>query len=239
MKIIKLFSLLMVVMSLSGCVPFDQIYSHSFDSGYYRLKTTEAAPEKVYLNLSEDTLTVYRADKNNKSSLTGTIPVCESKVSSIHPGNLLYNSTFVRTSADIDLSTVLLKYRPASANVQPQLNANVNGVLYAGFRKDYFRIKTHFSPLSRESVFIRHAGIDFGLFAGLGITPVNPTVTDDKTLQEYDGIVFQKGVSLFITLEDMSVGFALGFDNLLDQNSKIWIYNQKPWIGIILGVANF
>jgi hypothetical protein len=239
MKIIKLFSLLMVVLSLSGCVPFDQIYSHSFDSGYYRLKTTEATPEKVYLNLSEDTLTVYRAEKNNKSSLAGTMTLCESKVSSILPGNLLYNSTFVRTSADVDLSTVLLKYRPASANVQPQLSANVNGVLYTGFRKDYFRIKSHKTPLNNENAFIRHTGFDIGLFAGIGITPVNPTVTDNRTAQEYDGIVFQKGISAFVTFEDMSVGIALGFDNLLDENRNIWIYNQKPWIGIVLGIANF
>jgi len=61
----------------------------------------------------------------------------------------------------------------------------------------------------------------------------------NKTFQEYDGIVFQKGVSVFATYENMSVGIALGFDNLMDHNKGIWIYNNKPWIGIVIGIANF
>ncbi len=32
---------------------------------------------------------------------------------------------------------------------------------------------------------------------------------------------------------------AAGFDNLLDNNKSIWIYNNKPWFGIMLGIANF
>jgi hypothetical protein len=161
------------------------------------------------------------------------------QLSSVKPGNNFYNSTFIRTSADLDLSTVILKYRPASADVPSQLSSNLNGVFYSGFRKDYFKIKTNRLNLIEPKIFIRHTGFDFGPFIGIGITPVNPTVTENKTIQEYDGIVFLKGFSVFATYESMSIGVAIGFDNLLDQNKNIWIYNNKPWIGLVLGIANF
>jgi hypothetical protein len=125
------------------------------------------------------------------------------------------------------------------ADVPPQLNANANGILYAGYRKDFFKIKSHPAQLHNKNAILRHTGFDFGLFAGIGISPVNSTVTSNFTSQEYDGIVFQKGASVFFTFENMSVGLALGFDNLLDKNKSAWIYNQKPWLGIVLGIANF
>jgi hypothetical protein len=37
----------------------------------------------------------------------------------------------------------------------------------------------------------------------------------------------------------MSVGLAIGFDNLVDKNKSVWIYNQKPYIGLVIGIANF
>jgi hypothetical protein len=228
-----------ILFSAFGCVPFDKIYSHDFNSGFFKLKTFGLKPEKIYLSLKEDSLVVYPLLLKDKSILSDTSTIRVDKISSVGPGSYFYNSTFIKTSADVDLSTVLLKYRPAVADVQSQLNANINGIFYAGFRKDFFRIKSHLSPLREINTFVRHTGFDFGLFAGIGITPVNPTVTRNRTTREYDGIVFQKGISVFVTFEDMSVGLALGFDNLLDNNKDIWIYNQKPWIGIAIGIANF
>ncbi|MCX6334664.1 MAG: hypothetical protein NT092_10220 [Bacteroidia bacterium] len=239
MKIIKLLCLLAILLMAAGCAPFDKIYSHEFDSGYYKLKSEGSESVKIYLNLKEDSLAVYPVMTNRKIALLDTSAILSARISSVKPGNYFYNSLFIRTSPDIDLSTVLLKFRPEAADVQSQLSANVNGIFYAGYRKDFFRVKSHLSPLRDINTFIRHTGLDFGLFAGIGITPVNPTTTMNQTAQEYDGVVFQKGVSIFGTFENMSVGLALGFDNLLDNNKDIWIYNWKPWIGIAIGIANF
>jgi hypothetical protein len=68
---------------------------------------------------------------------------------------------------------------------------------------------------------------------------VTPTNTDFHNLQEYDGVVFQKGIAAFFTFEKMTIGICIGFDSLLDENSNIWVYNQKPYIGLVLGIANF
>lgn len=238
-KIIKLLIWLISFFLIAGCVPFDKIYSHEFDDGFFKLKSSGKKPESIYLNIADDSLKVYSVQKGKKLKLIDTSTFSGVNLKTIIPTDVLYNSTFVRTSPDIDLSTVLLKFRPASGNVPSQLSANFNGLFYVGFRKDFFKLKSSFSELHELSSFIRHTGFDFGLFAGIGITPVTPTTTMSRTIQEYDGIVFQKGFSVFVTYENMSVGMALGFDNLLDKNKSIWIFNNKPWVGLVIGIANF
>jgi hypothetical protein len=239
MKAIKLLTGVFILALAAGCAPFDKIYSHEFSSGYFKLKSPGTISEKVYLTKTEDSITVYSLIPDRMPKMPDISQPKAIRISSVIPGSYLYNSTFVKTSLDADLSTVLLKFRPAAADVQPQLNTDVNGVLYAGFRKDFFKIKTGFSAINVASTFVRHTGFDFGFFAGIGNTFVSPTVTENKIIQEYNGIVFQKGFSVFGTFENMSVGLAIGFDNLLDDNKSIWIYNNKPWIGIVLGIANF
>jgi hypothetical protein len=81
--------------------------------------------------------------------------------------------------------------------------------------------------------------LNLGIFAGIGSTPVNPTVTNNLVNQEYDAMIFQKGVAGFISFGQMSLGLAVGFDNILDKNKSFWIYNQKPYLGLIITVSNF
>jgi hypothetical protein len=239
MKIIRYIPGILFFALVTGCTPLDKIYSHEFSSGYFRLKAPETTPEKVYLNKIDDSLVVYPLIHEGKSRIPDKSKSQGINISSVIPGSYLYNSTFVKTSLDVDLSTVLLKLRPQMADVSPQLNANINGIFYVGFRKDFFRLKTGFSKLKQVNTFVRHTGFDFGPFAGIGIAQISPTVTKNRTAQEYDGIVFQKGFSVFATYENMSVGLAVGFDNLLGENKNIWIYNNKPWFGLVLGIANF
>jgi hypothetical protein len=237
-RILKIFIWSVPLLFITGCVPFDKIYSHDFSPGYFKLKSPGKEPENIYIDLKDDSVLVYQF--SGKRPLLSDIELTKRvDINKIIPGDYLYNSSLVKASFDFDLSTVPVKFRPEQGDVPSQMNASVNGVLYAGFRKDFFKILTHTSELNETNSFVRQTGFDFGLFAGLGITMVNPTVTMNQTTQEYDGIVFQKGFAVFFTFENMSVGIGLGFDNLIDKNKNIWIYNQKPWIGIVLGVANF
>ncbi len=239
MKILKLFYYTIYLILISGCTPFDKIYSHEFSSGYFELKTPDAKPEYVYLSLKEDSLLVFKANRNMRTGIPDKSNSQGININSVSPGSYLYNSTFVKTSADIDLSTVLLKFRPVAGDVPSQLSSNINGIFYTGLRKDYFKLKSSLSELNELSSFVRHTGFDLGFFAGIGITPLNPTVTMNRITQEYDGMIFQKGFSIFVTYEDMSIGIALGFDTLLDHNKNIWVFNNKPWIGLAFGIANF
>lgn len=65
---------------------------------------------------------------------------------------------------------------------------------------------------------------------------VSPTTTNDQTEHEYDGIVWTKGVAGIFAINTFTIGVSLGFDNLLDQNRTVWIYESKPWIGFTFGL---
>jgi hypothetical protein len=224
---------------LPGCAPIETIANHEYGSGYYNLKTSDGKKSKVYAEVVNDSVIVCRIKKEAGVKM----PVIDSSrvftFNELASTDEFYGSRFSKVSIDVDLSTVITKLRPSQSSVPTQLNTNLNALFYAGVRKDFYFLKTHRTLLNRTNNFIRQIGYDAGLFAGIGITPVNLTTTDFNTLLEYDGIVFQKGIAAFITIDKLSIGIALGFDNLLDKNSDIWIYNQKPWIGLVLGIANF
>jgi hypothetical protein len=230
---------ILFLMIVCGCGSVEKLARHEFDSGYFRLKIPDTSRVSIYANLSGDTLDVYNVMGEGKKKYPDTSLCQTACISLIKPGDYLYNSTFTKLSVDIDLTTVLLKFRPPQEDVPRQLNANLNAALYAGLRKDYYRITTKVSPLREVHSAIRHFGFDAGFFAGIGITPVNYTVTGNSVELEYDGVVFQKGIAAFFGIDFLTFGVALGFDNLLDDNHKYWIYNQKPWIGLMLGIANF
>lgn len=228
----------LLIIILSSCAPMGSIAIHDFDSGYYNHKSEEEGSKKIYAEVYEDSLVIYKMNPGSSKdpdpeSVTGT------RISTVNPDSYLFNSKFIKNSIEIDLSTMLTKLRPATYGVPFQLNANLNALIYMGARKDYYIIKSHKLPLNKDYSSVKQIGYDFGIFAGIGITPINPTVTNNNTSLEYDGIVFQKGIGAFITINYLSVGITLGFDNLISSDSKIWIYNNRPYLGLALGIANF
>lgn len=229
---------LVTLLSVS-CASVEKIARHDLASDYYKLKAKGQEPAFIYAKVTDDSIDIYPVTKEGKNKTPDLGSKKSYDISAVKKGDYMYESCFIHTSVDIDLSSIIFKYRPPQENVPGQLNANLNGAVYLGFRKDYFKLTPSMSPLKEETSFISRIGYDFGLFAGIGITPVNPTVTGNKVDLEYDGIVFQKGIAAFITFENFSVGLTCGFDNLLDSNKNVWIYNQKPYIGLAIGIANF
>ena len=238
MKDFLSFAVLVPALLLTGCATVDTASEHGFHSDYYKFEKDKKEVARAYAEVSEDSISIYKLREGN-AGIPEPESVIGSKISTIGPENYLFNSRFVKNSIEFDLSTIITKLRPAMSGVPVQLNANLNALLYMGARKDFYIVRTSKSVLNRNSSKIKHLGYDFGIFGGIGITPVNPTVTNNNTDLEYDGMVFQKGVGAFITIDNISVGLTLGFDNLLNSDSKIWIYNNKPYIGIAIGIANF
>lgn len=223
---------------LFSCGSVEQLARHNFDSGYYKLKSPSTAPQKVYTEVIDDSLVIYPILGEDKKAIDTTL-YFTGNLAEVQPGSRLFQNTFRKTNLDVDLTTAILKYRPPQKNVPQQLSANLNAAVYLGFRKDYYHLSTHTSPLLKRRTTIHHIGFDFGPFVGLGITPVNPSVTQDNVLIEYDGVVLEKGIAIYFGVDFLTFGVSLGFDNLLDENHKSWVYNQKPWIGLMLGIANF
>jgi hypothetical protein len=239
MRYYTLFIYLPALLVLTGCGSVEKIARHDYGSGYYRLRTTDAVPARVYVEVDDDSVNVYQVTGEGREKYVDTSRFQKACISIVMPGDYLYNATFVRNSFDIDLTTALLKYRPPQKDVPGQLSANLNAAIYAGLRKDYFHIKSKYSPVKKLHSGIKHFGFDAGFFAGIGITPVNYTVTNYQVDLEYDGLVFEKGIAVYFGIDFLTFGFSLGFDSLLDENHKYWVYNQKPWIGLMLGIANF
>ena len=98
--------ILLVILTLiyPGCVPFDKIYSHDFNSGYFDLKSPEHARRLVYVDLFEDSATVYPAIRANGKPLRfgdAGVP----RVGSREAGGLLGGATGGRRDGDRDCET--------------------------------------------------------------------------------------------------------------------------------------
>jgi hypothetical protein len=223
----------------AGCVSLGKLTRHDFDSGFYKLKVQEAASSNVYVEVTEDSIIVYPVISNGKNEFPNIATSMSARVSRIKKDNYFYRSSFTNNSIDIDLTSIIFKSRHSRDDVPNQFSADLDIAVYAGFRKDFYNIVSPAHSFQEEKSFIRQIGFDLGVFAGIGSSPVNPTVTNNKVSQEYDAMIFQKGVAGFITINKISFGLAVGFDNLLDKSKSSWIYNQKPYLGLIISVSSF
>jgi len=229
----------LLILMLSGCVSVGKIGRHDFDSGFYKLKVPGAAPSRVYAEVIEDSVIVYPVNLSGRKEFPNTSSSSGIKVSRVKSDNYYYKACFINKSVNIDLTSIIFKSRSSMDDVPNQFSADLDVAIYAGFRKDFYKIVSPAHPLHEEKSSIMQIGFDLGVFAGIGSSPVNPTVTNNKISQEYDAMIFQKGIAGFISINKMSFGLAVGFDNLIDKNRSSWIYNQKPYLGLIISVSSF
>jgi len=144
---------------------------------------------------------------------------------------------FRKQSLDIDISTILLKYRPGREGIPPQLQTDLNVAMFAGWRHDRYRLSGRIDPLGRKHTGLSGMGFDVGAFMGAGTTFVGPFTTANRTQLEYSGMIMQAGLAGFIESDIASFGLAAGIDQLMNRDKSIWIYNRKPWIGFMVGIA--
>jgi hypothetical protein len=224
--------LLSLLPTFFACSILEKSSQHGFSSGYYRLKTSSARPECVYLDITEEQVAVYPATVGEVSPtpLT-TIPLQPSGQS------VSLSGKFKKTSLDIDLTTVLFKYRLGLDGRPPELTTDFNAALYAGPRFDTYRIKSFRDPLGKYHQTVSSRGYDFGAFAGLGSTLILPFTANSQVDREYNGMIIQTGLAAFLESNVASFGISAGIDFLLGPDRDIWIYRQKPWLGFIVGIA--
>lgn len=217
---------------LNSCGVIEKTASHGFSSGHYRLHETGKAAVAVYADVQEDGLTAYpvssgsvRGEPVLRFSLLPSDSACR------HP------FFFSKTSLDIDLTSVLLKYRPATGGLPAQAVTDFNAALYAGPRFDRFFIRSETDPLGKCRYRLVSRGFDFGLLAGLGTTPISPFTTRNQVAAEYNALLLQVGIAGFAETSFASFGIAAGIDHLTNRDRKYWIYQGKPWIGLVVGIA--
>ena len=232
----KLPSILLVIIACTflqySCSIIEKTSTHGFESGNYKLKPVHDGVDQVYLDITEDTVSVHiyaENQVNREAWVEVPLQVCDS----------LFHIPFrfSKQSLDIDITTILLKYRPAVHGIPAQLTTDFNVALYAGWRHDFYQLKGKTDPLGRNRYAVVSRGYDFGFFAGTGTTYLDDNTMLDPVNKEYSGMVIQFGMAGFLESSFASFGIATGFDYLLGPDRSSWIFNMKPWVGFIIGIA--
>lgn len=218
---------LILLLTLNSCGVISNS-SNELTSGYYTQRT-EGKRQQVYVDVDEEQLGIHRLSDGTAESPTVYHP--EEEVTEAETIAALWQHSF-----DLDLLTIPLKYRPAQQGVPAQLNSDLNGAVYLGYRMDRYKPHYHDTPTGNSFLETTHFGFSFGYFTGLGNTAMTPTTTNNHIDLEYDGVVWLNGVAAIVGVNNFTVGFSVGLDSLLDENSSYWIYQTKPWIGLAVGL---
>lgn len=144
--------------------------------------------------------------------------------------------TFQRAEIDMDVFTLPFKIRPAQGGLPAQLNSNFNAALYLGRRIDLYNYR--WKPISPTYAVrqLQSRGFGYGLFAGIGSVAINDFVTRIPLGVEYEGVVINAGIATIYDARIFNIGLAVGLDHLLDANGQHWIYQHKPWFGVLFGL---
>lgn len=236
MKIRVLLILSFLLLTLCSCSVFKENSKYEFSNGIYKSDVFNPTKQNVYIDNKEDSIAIYPLKKENNSFVTDTILNKKQVLSTSKTNNIEKTIHFSQTSFDIDFLTIPFKYRPVQKDLPNQFTTNLNGALYLGYRTDIYKLRYKANPLSTLERKITHYGFSFGLFSGFGGTAMNPSVTQEQITKEYEGMVWSKGIAGIIGINNFTIGLALGFDDLLDNNKKYWIYQQKSWYGLAFGL---
>jgi hypothetical protein len=227
----KVACVFILLLAMSGCGVMNSP-KYQLSDGFYKSSAFETQSKKVFIDNTDDTVFVYNVDK--KSGLLDTVRINSfPQVSSLASVKTAY---FRQASLDIDFLTIPFKYRPTRHGFPNQFNTNLNGAVYLGHRNDIYQLSFRKTPLNKFNRQTSHYGISYGVFTGFGGTAMNPSVTNNQVLLEYDGFVWGKGIAGIIGINNFTIGLAVGFDNLLDKNKKLWIYQGQPWLGLAFGL---
>lgn len=198
---------------------------YEIENGKFKQHVDNKA-QKVWVQF-EDTVVRIRPVNKNESRIFYFREVADSASLSLH---------LVKNSFDIDVVTIPFKYRPSVKGFPNQLNANFSGALYVGHRQDYYRFYYRANPIGENRRKLSHMGLSYGVFCGIGSSVINLWVTQGQVISEYDGFLFMNGIAGLVAVNKITFGLGLGVDHLLDKNDKYWIYHQKPWLGLTVGL---
>jgi hypothetical protein len=204
---------LIALITLAGCAGLSK---YQLKNDYYEFHQHGKPSTKVFVKVSEDTIEV--------SPLNESIEVVRGQ-----------DEYFIKKSFDIDAIIVPFKYRPSSMGFPRQLNTSFNGNIYVGYRIDRFWLDYKNTPAGMIKE-LKHSAITVGGFGGLGSAFISPWTTNYRTTDEYDGLVLSRGLAFMVGINSLTVGLGVGWDYLTDRDKDIWIYQNKPWYGITLGL---
>ena len=135
-----LFLLLAALYLLPSCNTLEKVSSHGLQNGYYQLKSKKGESQKVYLEVTDEKIVAY-APKNLKEIWSAGLPQPDSM-----PRQQI---VLKKQSLDVDITSVVMKYRPSVHGLPGQLTTDFNIALYAGWRHDSYRVRGRKDPLGK------------------------------------------------------------------------------------------
>lgn len=232
-KNVNRFFCLCVGLVFVSCAVYRSKGDDSIPDGKYRSRALGS--RMIYLQNHGDSLAVYKLSRfqNDLVADTGMLNILFFPPrSGPKPSSLSFNAT----TFDFDALAIPFKYRPETTSLPAQFTTSLNGAIFFGVRNDNYKIryKKHILNYYRRTT--RHYAISLGGFTGFGSTAMSPWVTNNNIVSEYEGVVWLKGVAVIMGIGNFTSGLSIGWDNLLDKNNSYWIYENKPWIGLVFGL---
>lgn len=232
LPLFRLCQVLAVGLALSGCAAVGRV--SQLDDGWYKpvhlggdtALANRVRGHSVYVQQRADTLLLTLP---TPGATTAPAPLRYGLKPKHHA--LLVNRRF-----DLDVFTIPVKVRPARAGVPAQLNSNFNAALYLGRRLDFYYLNSEAVTPWQRAPRIRATGLGYGGFVGLGSTSITADVTGQRPGPEYEGFVLHAGAATIYDARAFNVGLAAGFDHLLGPDGQHWIYQHRPWVGILFGL---
>lgn len=226
----------LVIAIMSSCRALKDSPKYKLTDGIY--KTEEGGKKTlVYIENTEDSVLVYqlkagwKTAKPDRKDLKPHVFPAVGAVDKEIAASKYWKNTF-----DLDVLTIPFKYRPSTHSFTPQLSNHLNGAVYVGYRNDTYELSYKSNPVGKVNQRVTHLGFSAGLATGVGVTPMNPWVTDNNINVEYDGFIWSKAICVIMAVEKLNFGLALGMDHLLDGNRQYWIYQGKPYLGLTVGL---
>jgi hypothetical protein len=217
-KMIKtMLRILALCITLNSCATLQNPSKYELANGLYQLKKAQGK-QAVYVENEADSLAIFDVLTQNKINKTKE------------------KMMFETSAFDLDVVTILFKIRPANSVLPTQINTDFNGSFYGGFRRDIYSVQEKRNPINQLTREINHFGFGVGFFSGVGATAVNSSTTNNAIQTEYDGVVWQNGVAGIFAVNKLTLGISLGLDHLFDTNKDAWIYQNKAWLGLVIGL---
>jgi hypothetical protein len=208
--------LLLAASLLTACSSSSHLHKYEFEDDYYWYRQGKDPLRKMYIAIVNDTAKILHNGQ--------PVQVLDE-----------VDQLAIKPSFDFDVLTMPFKFRPSSEGAPRKLNADANGAAMIGYRVDRFKIK-HLKTPSGISRVPLHRGLAIGLFAGIGATPVNPWTTNYQTADEYSALVVSRGLAALVGVNNLTFGLGIGWDYLTDRDKAIWIYQNKVWYGVTIGL---
>jgi hypothetical protein len=221
------------VVMLSSCETLKQSSKYQFQDGYYKI-SQNGRKKTVYVLTGSDTIKAYLKNDLNSAKIDSNKAI--RLAFPAKKPTQFSDLTFSAKTFDLDILTVLFKYRPPAAGFPPQFNTTFNGAAYIGYRTDLYKLSYKGNPMHEFKRTIAHYGYSFGFFSGFGTARIDEFDTNNTVTIEYDGIVNLSGIALIIAVDKLNAGLSLGVDHLLDKNHNNWVNNSKTWIGLSIGL---